>query len=181
VRVHVGDLLADPHAVRVLTVSLRLPPPTEDVILPEPVEGQFVLCGTGRSVLVTGGIRTNAELICGACLATFRYVLDISVDEEFRRTQGHGATEGREELEPEDFVVPIEPGDELDLGEVVRQHLIMALPIAPRCRPDCRGLCPRCGADRNTGACRCDGSEIDPRFLPLRQWSAAKRERRKGT
>jgi len=175
--VHVGDLLADPHAVRVLTVSLRLGPPAEDVTLPEPVAGEFVLCGTGRSVIVTGALKTNAELICGACLASFRYPLAISVDEEFRRTPGRGPLDSQEELEPEDFIVPIEPGDELDLGEVVRQHVIMALPIAPRCRPDCRGLCPRCGADRNTGACRCDGSDIDPRLLPLRQWSGAKRKR----
>jgi uncharacterized protein len=52
----------------------------------------------------------------------------------------------------------------------VRQHLVLALPLAPRCRETCRGLCPQCGTNLNTGACSCDRREADPRLEPLRRW-----------
>ena len=43
----------------------------------------------------------------------------------------------------------------IDLAEPIREELILAAPVYPTCSPDCRGLCPRCGADRNRGDCSC--------------------------
>jgi DUF177 domain-containing protein len=171
VRVNVADLLDDREATRDLTFSERFEPPTDDVTLPEPVEGTFVLSATGGTVRLAGRARTVAAVVCGACLTRYAQPLEIAVDEEFYRAAPH-AEAGREELHPADFLTPLDPGDVLDVTEVVRQHLVLALPIAPRCREDCRGLCPRCGADRNTGACHCDEHAVDPRLEPLRQWSA---------
>lgn len=56
----------------------------------------------------------------------------------------------------------------IDVTDVVRQNVLLALPLAPRCRDDCRGLCPRCGADRNQVDCGCEDDDIDPRLAPLR-------------
>ncbi len=175
-RVNVGELLADRHAVRVLAFSERLEPPAEEVTLPRPVEGELVLSGTGRTICLTGRVRTVVGLACGACLARFEQPLEVTVSEEFYRP-GPEAKALREELEPEDFLVPVEPGEVIDVTEAVRQNLILALPIAPRCREDCRGLCPRCGADLNRGACGCEEREVDPRLAPLKQWPAPGRGR----
>jgi uncharacterized protein len=57
---------------------------------------------------------------------------------------------------------------ELDLGESVREELILAIDPYVVCDPDCRGLCPRCGANRNTETCSCAGTESDPRWDALR-------------
>jgi uncharacterized protein len=57
---------------------------------------------------------------------------------------------------------------ELDLREAVREELILCIDPYVVCDPDCRGLCPRCGANRNTGPCACAGSESDPRWDALR-------------
>ena len=57
---------------------------------------------------------------------------------------------------------------ELDLGEPVREELILAIDPYVVCDPDCRGLCPRCGANRNTETCTCAGSESDFRWDALR-------------
>jgi uncharacterized protein len=46
-------------------------------------------------------------------------------------------------------------GDRLDLGDVIREQLFLAAPLSRLCRPDCRGLCPTCGANRNQTACAC--------------------------
>ena len=57
---------------------------------------------------------------------------------------------------------------ELDLGMPVREELILSVDPYVVCDPDCRGLCPRCGANRNTETCACAGSESDPRWDALR-------------
>ena len=45
--------------------------------------------------------------------------------------------------------------DEIDLSELLREQFYLALPMKPLCREDCRGLCPQCGVNRNTGTCDC--------------------------
>jgi uncharacterized protein len=62
----------------------------------------------------------------------------------------------------------LEPGaDELDLGPVVRERVILAVPDYPLCSEDCRGLCPTCGANLNETECDCEVAEPDSRWGPL--------------
>jgi uncharacterized protein len=56
--------------------------------------------------------------------------------------------------------------DAVDLEELVRDAVLLELPPAPLCRPDCGGLCPRCGVNRNDEACQCT-EETDPRWAAL--------------
>jgi len=170
--VNVGELLADRHAVRLLAFSEHLEPPAEDVLLPEPVVGEITLAGTGRTVRLTGQVHAVATLACGACLRRFREPLSIELSEEFCRPAASVETGDETESASGDSLASLEPGDVIDLTEVVRQHLVVLLPIAPRCREDCRGLCPRCGADLNAGPCGCDLREGDPRLEGLRRWRA---------
>lgn len=58
--------------------------------------------------------------------------------------------------------------DELDAGPALREELLLALPNYPLCRPECRGLCPRCGTDLNEGDCDCVDATGDPRWEALR-------------
>lgn len=174
-RITITDFLDDREAVRELAFSERFEPPTDDVRLPHPVEGTFVLRGAGGTVRLTGRARTVADVVCGACLTHFALPLEIAVDEELYRPGPTGET-SREELGPEDFLTSLEPGDVLNVSEIVRQHLALAVPIAPRCRENCRGLCPHCGADLNAGPCGCDARTVDPRLEPLKKWSAASSE-----
>jgi len=55
----------------------------------------------------------------------------------------------------------------VELRDVVREQMYLNLPLKPLCRPDCRGLCPTCGADRNRLECGCRSEEIDDRLAPL--------------
>jgi uncharacterized metal-binding protein YceD (DUF177 family) len=59
--------------------------------------------------------------------------------------------------------------DRVDVTEELRQTLLLALPIKPLCEDDCRGLCPRCGINLNTGSCDCRQKTIDPRWSGLRE------------
>ena len=56
----------------------------------------------------------------------------------------------------------------IEWGEIVRQQLLLVVPIAPRCKDDCKGLCPVCGCDRNTEICACVTKQTDPRWDALK-------------
>jgi len=175
VRVNVSDLLADHDGVRVLTFAEPLLAPADETVFAEPVTGDITLTGTAGGVSLRGQVRAVATCVCGACLKRFVLPLTVDVAEDFgpRGPQTAAAAAGEErELTAGDFLVPVDAGDIIDVTEVVRQHVILALPLAPRCRDDCPGLCPQCGADLNDGPCGCAADEVDPRLDVLRRWRA---------
>jgi uncharacterized protein len=124
----------------------------DDVVFDAPVVGQVEVERTPRTVRLRGVLHTTVPMVCGRCLTGFRADLQVTVDEEFLL---QGTVRAGGELGPEDFQFPLGPELTLDVTEAVRQHLLLALPMAPLCRPDCRGLCPRCGANRNEVRCGC--------------------------
>ena len=58
---------------------------------------------------------------------------------------------------------------ELDLGEAIREELILDLDPFVLCDPECKGLCPKCGVNRNQQTCECVDEELDPRWDVLRR------------
>jgi uncharacterized protein len=60
-------------------------------------------------------------------------------------------------------------GDQIDLGAMIREHILLDAPVAPLCRPDCVGLCPTCGIDLNLSTCDCVAADVDPRWEALSQ------------
>jgi uncharacterized protein len=56
----------------------------------------------------------------------------------------------------------------VDIGEAIREYTLIELPMRPLCKPDCKGLCPRCGVDWNTEQCTCSDAEGDERLEVLR-------------
>ncbi len=69
--------------------------------------------------------------------------------------------------EERDEALSIDEHHILDLSEVMRQALWLATPREALCRPDCDGLCPDCGENRNLGSCSCNQAPIDPRWAAL--------------
>ena len=60
-------------------------------------------------------------------------------------------------------------GDVIDFRDAVQEQVIMAIPMQPLCREDCRGLCPGCGANLNLEKCRCRPDDVDPRLAILKK------------
>jgi uncharacterized protein len=135
------------------------------------VAGSVVAQGTvvdADAVLtsVDGGIEVRAVVTarwsgeCRRCLVTVESDLRCEVRELYRpRDPGEKPGEDEE-------TYPLR-GDHLDLEPLVRDALLLGLPVAPLCRPDCRGLCPSCGTDRNGGPCGCAETPDDPRWAAL--------------
>jgi uncharacterized protein len=71
------------------------------------------------------------------------------------------------EIAADDLDVFPYDGEIVDLEPLIREHFVLAVPYAPLCRDDCKGLCPQCGVDRNVEACACEPPP-DPRFAALK-------------
>lgn len=138
------------------------------LVAPAEVEGEASL--KGEEVRVRGRITTEAELLCDRCAAPQRAPLEVEFDTRFiPRSVAAGETENVELL-TEDMGLAAYEGDAVDVDELVREQILLALPSRNLCREDCKGLCQKCGADLNAGQCSCEQGERDPRWAALADW-----------
>lgn len=134
--------------------------------LPElTLAGPVRLMHVTNGVLVQGDLEADVDLECARCLEPVTVNVDIPVEETFAPTIDivTGQTIRPEE---EDQALWIDEHHMLDLSEVLRQDLLVALPLHVLCRSDCKGLCPTCGQNLNEGTCDCE-AEPDPRWAQL--------------
>jgi uncharacterized protein len=128
------------------------------------------------SVLARGDLRGWALVACSRCLGRAR----LAVDEPFVVTllpRVESADPSEEvELNEDDLDVATYTGEEVDLSPVLRDHLVLAVPYAPLCAEDCRGLCARCGADLNRPPCACPPADVDPRLAVLKDLKPVERD-----
>lgn len=133
---------------KVTAEDLELPPAE----WPGGAEASLHLDRTGEMVAVRGRIRSAAHLECVRCLRPFD--LPVATDLTVVADRSGGRSRVGEDLEADDDM-KFHDGRQLDLRGEAREALLLELPITPHCRDDCRGLCPRCGADLNDGPCGC--------------------------
>ena len=76
-------------------------------------------------------------------------------------------TEEESAIEEDDLETSYYRDEVIDLDELMREQFYLALPMKPLCREDCRGLCPQCGVNLNSGTCDCVAEWKDPRLAPL--------------
>ena len=123
-----------------------------------------------RRIRVRGRIRASIAHACDRCLADLRQEFDESFDLYFfpmdTIEEGGEAAIGRDEAE-----VGFYEADGIGLVDVVREQVLLWLPVRSLCSPDCKGLCPVCGVNRNRGGCDCRQSFVDPRWDALRHMS----------
>ncbi len=140
------------------STSARLDADAREIGLPAEgwpgrVAGEVQVERSGDRIRIHGRVRSTAWLECVRCLKSFELPLDLPL-ESFADRSGTGNRRDEQELERDDYMM-FHDGRKLDLGGPVRETLLLELPMAPHCRDDCKGLCPRCGADLNDGPCAC--------------------------
>jgi len=120
---------------------------------------------------VEGHFQTRVRLTCSRCLEDF----DSLLASEFALTYTREApgltaesTEEEVELQVEEIGLMYFRGEEIDLRDGIQEQVVMAFPVKPLCDEKCKGLCPRCGADRNQGDCGCKREPISRQFALLK-------------
>ena len=129
----------------------------EDLVLRQ-LGGVAVVSRTTQGLLFQVEMHALTPTVCVRCLTPFDLPLQVQFTElyAFSPRQATGTTT----LFPESGVV--------DLASLVREYMWLEVPIQPLCRPDCKGLCPVCGANQNETTCHHDLEEIDPRLAVLK-------------
>ena len=121
----------------------------------------------GEQVRLRGEIRTEVELLCDRCAAPERAPLAVEFDTSFIPLEVEAVKAENVELQAEDLILAAYEGDAVDLDELVREQILLALPSRHLCREDCKGLCQKCGANLNARDCSCEQGEVDPRWAAL--------------
>lgn len=118
---------------------------------------QVIRVQTG--LLVQGIVESQLRLECVRCLESFALPITLELEEMF-------GLPGASQRQDVTYVVS---GDGwLDLAPLLREQAWVAMPMKPLCRPDCKGLCPQCGANLNFKSCACEGMNVDPRLALLK-------------
>lgn len=114
-----------------------------------------------------GVIETELELECTRCLQKIDNEIEFEFSAAFVTAENY--TQAKEaEINADDLDVSVIEGNEIDLAELVREQLLLNLPEQVFCKEDCKGLCEKCGANRNLIDCNCIEKEVDPRWSALK-------------
>lgn len=147
----------------------RIASPSDDVPLEGSVVGNIEVTRTIDMVFVKGQAATITRLVCGRCLDPFPQRLDVSFNEEFV-LHSASAAPTRQPADADKAPETLDPTAPLDITDLIREHLLLAVPMVPLCSLTCRGLCPVCGANWNLTTCTCSQETVDPRLAPLQQF-----------
>ncbi len=129
------------------------------------------LSSDDTNVFASGAFKGEVTVACSRCVEPFK----IPIEEQLQVTYMPASAMPAEDDESEDGaevdlealdVFPFD-GETVDVEPLLREQFVLAVPFAPLCREDCKGLCPQCGIDRNTATCSCE-APIDPRLAGLK-------------
>lgn len=117
-------------------------------------------------IRIVGSFSTRVEVRCARCLEPVENTLAESFDLLYRPqgvdAHGEDASIGRAETE-----IGYYRGEGLLLEDVLKEQILLALPVKQVCNPDCKGLCPHCGRNLNMESCDCAVTVSDPRWTAL--------------
>src|SRR5215472_7068561 len=121
-----------------------------------------------NDIRVAGDFSTIVELPCARCLDP----VSCDVSKKFELLyRPQGSDGGKEELSvtAAEAEIGYYQGEGLQLEDVLREQVLLALPLKVTCREDCRGLCPQCGKNLNQEQCSCSTEIEDPRWAALKE------------
>lgn len=122
------------------------------------VHGAMV--GAEERVSVRADVTATLVSRCVRCLGAVAMPIRADIDAVFARAEN-----------PDDPDLYVFEASTIELTDSVRDALILELPIRILCKDDCKGLCPACGADRNTVSCACqEGGEVANPFAALKEF-----------
>jgi uncharacterized protein len=117
-------------------------------------------------IRLKGQFAGKFQVPCARCVEAVEIPLAADFDLIFRPTEADAEPLERSITAPETEIGYYQ-GDSLLLEDVLREQVLLSLPVRTLCKPDCKGLCPRCGENRNSRMCNCEQGPSDPRWEAL--------------
>ncbi|MCX7793749.1 MAG: DUF177 domain-containing protein [Thermodesulfovibrionales bacterium] len=141
---------------------------SEAVMITSPLKGELRVDKVGKEIFVKGYTSTEIELTCSRCLNNFKKEVSLDISLTYHPLSELKGDEVYE-LHDDEMEVDFYSGDEIDIDSLIEEEILLNIPMKPLCSEDCKGLCPGCGTDLNTGSCVCPGEAIDERFAILKK------------
>ena len=138
----------------------------DELRLIEPAEITGRARRNGTECELRGKLLAKVEAVCGRCLQRVEVPISTDFTERFVRAVTWAAEE-QHELQEEDLNLAVFDGEAIELDDLVREEILLAVSGNVLCREDCQGLCPICGVDKNLSSCQCATKEIDSRWQKL--------------
>ena len=146
--------------------KLRVPIALGDIKLKEDIQVFLKVSRFGSKVLVDGIFTSVVFLVCSRCLKEFSFPIENNFSIEY--TPYRELVEEKEhELTKEELDISFYHNDEINVEDLVREQMLLFVPMKPLCKSDCQGICPECGTNLNESSCKCSLGGIDPRLEPL--------------
>lgn len=133
-----------------------------------------LLANTLGEIRIEGRLTVEMGAECDRCLEPAEFPIDSNFD-LFYRPAIEARHEGEVEIDPGETEIAYYDGGGIDLKDILREFVLLAMPMQRICRPECRGICPACGQNRNLLDCGCESKPADDR------WAALKKLQSKGT
>ena len=169
-----GKMIIDISTIDDTALPFEFSQESADIDLDSPgvaLVGQVLVVGEITKYIerfaVEGTITGAWELDCSRCLQPLSRPLSLTFNVDYV-TEGAPGTASEIELKAEDLDVDELLESELDLTQLAREQILLNLPEQIYCREDCKGLCEKCGENRNLLDCKCEQTEIDPRWAALK-------------
>jgi uncharacterized protein len=117
-------------------------------------------------IRLRGQFSGKVNVPCARCVEPVEVPLAAEFDLIFRPV-GADSDGGERSITAPETEIGYYQKDSLALEDVLREQVLLSLPVRTLCKPDCKGLCPRCGANRNSQPCNCEEGPSDPRWEAL--------------
>lgn len=143
-----------------LTLDIDTGPQVLEDIEVEFLRGTVEVVRVEEGLFVEGTVESRLRLTCVRCLDPFAFPVTLQLAEMFRMPGSDPRP---------DAIYAVSEDGELDLAPLIREHVWLAIPMKPLCDPECKGLCPHCGANLNWETCECEEVRVDPRLAPLKK------------
>ena len=124
------------------------------------IKGTLNLVRTTKGIWVQGSLTVDVDLQCVRCLVPVTKALLVEIEERFQLPPI--------DVSDEEQPLPIDDDYHIDLAPVLRELVIVSMPMRVLCRADCKGLCSHCGKNLDEGPCDCETDDIDPRMAALK-------------
>lgn len=147
----------NPGTIDLASAEIKQVEPLQVTATAELLEGQ---------IRVEGTIETKIEMVCARCLEPVFEEVHRNFD-LFYAPMPRDAKPGEDQLKDDDTEIAFFQGEGLFLADIIKEQVLLALPVKVICQSDCRGLCANCGANLNHEECRCETHATDPRMAPL--------------
>ena len=146
-KVDIGGLLAGGRQHLVVEQQVGLEP-FEGIRFPEPARVHLDVHASGEMLEIAGDIDVKIQGECDRCLGDVERAMHVDIDEQL-------------DVGPEAQADPfglsnVLTGDRLDVRDLTTQLVVSTIPLGLLCAADCKGICPSCGENKNTGACTCE-------------------------